>query len=137
MVDRVTLQRISTYNTEPLSVDEKSTHEPLRRRTLRIQQDPIMATHKFKRSYRYRLGSLWEGCPSRPQRIEFLASSDSLPLLIERLKLHLKQAVVHLSQRHELLMGALFGNFPLMEHHNAVGVSHGVESVRHQQRGST
>ena len=45
--------------------------------------------------------------------------------------------IAHLSQRHELFMGALFGNFPLMEHHNAVGISHGVQSVRHQQRRST
>lgn len=88
------LQRISTYNTEPLhrlmSQPEvsrrKNLREPIRRLVanievvqLRIQQDPMgMASHKFKRSYRYRLGSLF-GKAVRAAHKEL--NSSRLPIL--------------------------------------------------------
>ena len=43
--------------------------------------------------------------------------------------------MVDLALGHQLVVGALFGDGAVLEHDNAVGVSHRVEPVGDQQRG--
>lgn len=60
-----------------------------------------------------------------------------LVISTQRLKLHLKQPVVHVAQRDQFFVGALLHKLPLMKHDNAIGVSHGVQPVGDQKRRSS